>query len=80
VLGSVDGPAVLAALLATQGIESAVLQPLVGGPGQRRVRYTLGDGPIVPPAVAPAEQATAGKALPGKKAATEQAAPRKRSP
>ena len=49
VLGSADGPAALAALLATQGIESAVSQPLVGGPGQRQVRYTLGDGPITPP-------------------------------
>ena len=79
VLGSVDGPAALAALLATQGIESAVSQPLVGGPGQRRVRYTLGDGPIVTPAAAPTEQTTAGKAVPANKAAPEQAAPGKRA-
>jgi hypothetical protein len=79
VLGSVDGPAALAALLATQGIEAAVLQPLVGGPGQRRVRYTLGDGPIGPAAAASAEKTTARKAVPAKKAVTKKTAPRKRS-
>jgi hypothetical protein len=46
VIGSTAGVDDLAALLATRGVEAAVGQPLVGGPGQRQVSVELGDGPI----------------------------------
>ena len=46
VIGSTSGVDDLAALLATRGVEAAVAQPLVGGPGQRQVSVELGDGPI----------------------------------
>ena len=46
VIGSTAGVDDLAALLATRGVEAAVAQPLVGGPGQRQVSVELGDGPI----------------------------------
>ena len=46
VIGSTTGVDDLAALLSTRGVEAAVGQPLVGGPGQRQVRVELGDGPI----------------------------------
>ncbi|HTY73503.1 MAG TPA: DUF6603 domain-containing protein [Actinomycetes bacterium] len=46
VLGDTGGVAALAALLAVTGVEAAVRQPLVGGPGQRQVGVVLGDGPV----------------------------------
>jgi hypothetical protein len=46
VIGSTSGVDDLAALLATRGVEAAVGQPLVGGPGQRQVSVELGDGPV----------------------------------
>jgi hypothetical protein len=46
VLGSAAGPAAFAGQLAASGIAAAVQQPLVGGPGQRRVSIALGDGPV----------------------------------
>jgi hypothetical protein len=46
VIGSTTGVDDLAALIATRGVEAAVAQPLVGGPGQRQVSVALGDGPI----------------------------------
>jgi hypothetical protein len=46
VIGSATGVDDLAALLSTRGVEAAVAQPLVGGPGQRQVGVELGDGPI----------------------------------
>jgi hypothetical protein len=46
VIGSASGVDDLAGLLSTRGVEAAVAQPLVGGPGQRQVSVELGDGPI----------------------------------
>jgi len=46
VLGTSGDLADLAALLATRGVDAAVGQPLVGGPGQRQVTIALADGPI----------------------------------
>jgi hypothetical protein len=46
VIGSTSGVDDLAALLATRGVEAAVGQPLVGGPGQRQVTIALADGPV----------------------------------
>jgi hypothetical protein len=46
VIGSATGVDDLAALLASRGVEAAVGQPLVGGPGQRQVSFEMGDGPI----------------------------------
>jgi hypothetical protein len=46
VLGKSGSLADLAALLATRGVDAAVGQPLVGGPGQRQVTIALADGPV----------------------------------
>ncbi len=53
VLGSSDGVEAFATLLATHGIEAAVSQPLVGGTGQRQIRYVPAEPPA-PPAPTPA--------------------------
>jgi hypothetical protein len=46
VLGGAGGIDALAAALAVSGVEAAVQQPLVGGPGLRRVTIALADGPV----------------------------------
>jgi hypothetical protein len=46
VLGTTAGVADLATLLTTRGVDAAVGQPLVGGPGQRQVTIALADGPV----------------------------------
>jgi len=81
VLGSADGIDAFAALLAVTGVEAAVQQPLVGGPGQRRVAITLADGPVekfVPRTVKP-RRARAKKAVPAKKAAPAKKSSRRRA-
>jgi hypothetical protein len=85
VLGSGAGADALAALLATQGIEAAVGQPLVGGSGQRQIRYLPAGGAPGPAAPAIAKRAdkkaakkTPAKKTPAKKAPAKKATPRKR--
>ncbi|HEY8826192.1 MAG TPA: DUF6603 domain-containing protein, partial [Jatrophihabitantaceae bacterium] len=74
VLGSAAGIASLAELLAVTGVEAAVAQPLVGGPGRRQVTIVLADGPVekfVPRSV----RRRAAKKAPAKKAPAKKARP-----
>jgi len=88
VLGSAGGVEGFAALLSTTGVAAAVQQPLVGGPGQRQVGITLGDGPIsqsvprsIKPKRAPVKKAVpAKKAVPVKKAVPAKKTSRRRTP
>jgi hypothetical protein len=96
VFGSPAGVADLAEVLAASGAAAAAQQPLVGGPGLRRVSIVLGDGPVVPPAptptkppvktvppvkkAAPAREAAAQRAAPAKKSAAKKSAAKKAAP
>jgi large repetitive protein len=85
VFGSPAGVADLAGVLAASGAAAAAQQPLVGGPGLRRVSIVLGDGALVPPAPTPpgkpagpiAPRVT--KAAPAKKSPAKKAAPAKKT-
>jgi hypothetical protein len=69
VLGSAAGLAAVAQSLATTGVAAAVRQPLIGGPGARRVSVTLGDDATPPAPAAATAMKAAKKATANKKAA-----------